>query len=61
MTADKERDDEIYAQGVHDGQDADLFEQASHSLAKGFSLDQRENEIYNRGFDYGVSHKSDDD
>lgn len=58
MGGGKTRDDEIYEQGVHDGQDADFLGQVSHSISKSFSLNPRENEIYNSGFDYGVSHKS---
>jgi hypothetical protein len=57
MGSHKSRDDEIYEQGVHDGQQADALDQFSHSLVKGYSLNPRENEIYNRGYEYGVSHR----
>jgi|GEM_PF-4832430 len=53
----KSRDDEIYEQAVHDGQQADFLDQVSHSLVKGYSLNARESEIYNRGYEYGVSHR----
>lgn len=57
MASHKSRDDEIYEKGVHDGQNADFMDQVAHSLSKGFTLNPRENSIYNAGYDYGVSHK----
>ncbi len=57
MGSHKSRDDEIYEQGVHDGQQAGALDQFSHSLVKGYSTNPRENEIYNRGYEYGVSHR----
>lgn len=58
MGSHKSRDDEIYEQGVHDGQQADMLDQVAHSMSKGFTLNARENEIYNKGYDYGVAHRS---
>ncbi|MEA2338380.1 MAG: hypothetical protein QOE82_2387 [Thermoanaerobaculia bacterium] len=52
------RDEEIYEQGVRDGQQADVSDQVVHSLVKGYTLSPRENEIYNKGYDYGISHRS---
>jgi tetratricopeptide (TPR) repeat protein len=57
MGSHKSRDDEIYEQGVHDGQQAGALDQFSHSLVKGYTLNPRENEIYNKGYEYGVSHR----
>lgn len=57
MGSQKSRDDEIYEEGVHDGQRADFLDQATHSLTKGYSLNPRENEIYNKGYEYGVAYK----
>src|SRR4051794_2406395 len=57
MGSNNGRDDEIYEQGVHDGQRADLIRPSCHSLVKGYTLSPRENEIYNKGYDYGVSHR----
>jgi hypothetical protein len=60
MGSHKSKDDETYEAGVHDGQKADLLDQTCHSLSKGFSvIDPRRDEIYNKGYDYGVSHQSD--
>jgi hypothetical protein len=59
MGSDKSRDDEIYERGVHDGQKSTLLDQFSHSLTKGYTLNERENAIYNAGYTYGVDHKSD--
>lgn len=53
----KTRDDRIYTAGVHEGQRADFGDEVLHSLTKGVSLNLRENEIYNTGFAYGVSHR----
>lgn len=61
MGSHKSSDDETYEAGVHEGQKADFLDQACHSLTKGYSLDQRSNEIYNKGYEYGVSHQSDSD
>ncbi len=59
MASHKSPDDEIYEAGVRAGQDADFPHQAAHALTKGWSLPggRRANEIYNKGFDYGVEHK----
>jgi formylglycine-generating enzyme required for sulfatase activity len=57
MGSQKSRDDEIYEQGVHDGQQADLLDQVAHSMSKGFTLNPRETDIYNKGYDYGVAHR----
>src|SRR5687767_11619059 len=56
MSSRKTRDDEIYERGVQDGQQADGMDRFAHSLSKGFTLDPRENEIYNNGFDFGLRH-----
>lgn len=59
MASHKTPDDDAYEQGVHDGQQADLLDQTVHSATKGFSLpdQKRQNEIYNKGYDYGVAHR----
>jgi hypothetical protein len=57
MGSHKSRDDQIYEEGVHDGQQADLLDQVSHSMVKSYSLNARESEIYNRGYDFGVNHR----
>jgi hypothetical protein len=57
MSSHKSRNDEIYEKGVHDGQQADAMDQVFHSLSKGFTLNPRENEIYNTGYAYGVAHR----
>jgi hypothetical protein len=57
MATGKTRDDEVYEQGVRDGQNADFLDQFSNSLAKGFTLDARLNEIYQKGYQYGVTHR----
>ena len=60
MGSHKTRDDEIYERGVLDGQEADLLDQVVHAQVKGWALttDRRTNEIYNKGFDYEVAHRS---
>ncbi len=57
MTSTRNRDDEIYEEGVHAGQQADAMDQFAHNLSKGYTLNPRENEIYNAGYAYGVAHK----
>lgn len=57
MTSHKSRNDEIYEQGVHDGQEADTADQIVHGLVKGYTLDPRTNSIYNKGYEYGVAHQ----
>lgn len=57
MGSHKSRDDEIYEQGVHDGQRSDAMDQFSHNLVKGYTLDPRTNEIYNAGYEYGLAHR----
>ncbi len=57
MSAGKGRDDEVYEAGVRAGQEADVGEQVMHSLTKGYTTNPRENDIYNKGFDYGVAHR----
>jgi hypothetical protein len=57
MSSGVRRDDEIYRQGVHDGQQADFVGQVAHSFSKNFTLSAHENEIYKSGFDYGVAHR----
>ncbi len=52
----KTRDDEIYEEGVHDGQNSDLLGSFVHSVAKSLPS-SREQEIYEKGFDYGEKHK----
>ncbi len=51
----KSRDDEIYEQGVHMGQNANLLQQFADNLAPVIT---REDEIFQRGYNYGVTHKS---
>ena len=51
----KSRDDEIYEQGVHMGQNANLLQQFADNLAPVIT---REDEIFQRGYDYGVTHKN---
>jgi hypothetical protein len=59
MVTHKTPDDEAYEHGVHDGQQADLLDQAVQSVTKGISLpgQRRHDEIYNKGYDYGVAHR----
>ena len=57
MASQKRREDEAYEQGVHDGQEADFMDQAMNSMTKGFTLDPRLNEIYQRGYQYGITHR----
>jgi hypothetical protein len=57
MASGKDRDDEVYEQGVCDGQNADFLDQVSNSLSKGFTLDARLNDIYQKGYQYGVAHR----
>lgn len=57
MSDSKTRDDEIYENGVRDGERADLSDQFMHSLVKGYSFNPRETEIYNKGYAYGVSQR----
>lgn len=54
---DKDRDDEIYAQGVHDAQQGTSADDVMHSFTKGFTTNPRENEIYNKGYEYGHAHR----
>lgn len=59
MGSRKTREDEIYEQGVRDGQGATLLDQVVHGQVKGWSLpsNRRETDIYNKGFEYGVTHR----
>lgn len=54
----KSRDDEIYEKGVHDGQEADLFNQFTHNIAKAIPS-THDQDIYEKGFEYGRTHQSD--
>ncbi len=54
----KSRDDEIYERGVHMGQNANLLQQFADNLAPVIT---RDDEIFQKGYDYGVSHKSEEE
>ena len=56
MAPDKYRDNEIYKEGVKAGQKADPLDQIVHGWIPAH-WDKRENEIHNKGFDYGLAHK----
>lgn len=59
----KTRDDEAYEQGVHDGQNAGLFEQITQKIAEDFVPSTHTMDVYDKGFEYGKNHpseKSDD-
>jgi|APSaa5957512576_1039674.scaffolds.fasta_scaffold73020_1 hypothetical protein len=55
----KTDNDRTYERGVRDGQDAGFFDQASHSLSKGFFNISEKDEIYDKGYSYGVQHQND--
>src|SRR5882724_12991018 len=57
MASQKSREDEAYERGVHNGQEADVMDQVANSMTKGFTLDPRLNEIYQRGYQYGIAHR----
>ncbi len=55
----KRHDDRVYQEGVRDGQRANGLDRIVHAQTKGFTLpgNQRDNDIYNAGYEYGVAHK----
>ncbi len=59
MGSNKRHGDQVYEEGVRDGQRANGLDQIVHAQTKWFAFpsDRRDNDTYNAGFDYGVTHK----
>ncbi|MBC8550444.1 MAG: hypothetical protein H8D23_12435 [Candidatus Brocadiales bacterium] len=54
----KTDNDRAYERGVKAGQDAGFFDQVCQSMSKGFNISGKD-EIYDKGFSYGVQHQND--
>ena len=48
--------DEAYSDGVKDGKNGDLLDDICHSFGKILSF-TKEDEVYNKGYDYGAEHR----
>jgi len=54
----KTDNDRAYERGVKDGQDAGILDEISHSFGKSLNISEKD-EIYDKGFSYGVQHQND--
>lgn len=54
----KTDNDHAYERGVKDGQDAGILDQISHNFGTTFNISEKD-EIYDKGFSYGVQHQND--
>lgn len=55
----KDKNDEAYEHGVHDGKEGGALDDFVHGLVRNTPLQSTREEIYNKGYDYGREHRYD--